>query len=133
LSRKDDSFAEKVIHHTITPPPTSTIQKTMGPRSLNAILKLAALSVLLLSALASGEDLDDSGEDLDDSGEEFELDDPGEDWHDESATSGERRSRLGDLSNPDSQEIHLIEDERIEEYHARNYTWPVPEYTPNTR
>jgi len=38
----------------------------------------------------------------------------------------------GDLSNPDQQNIQLVESERIEEYHNRNYTWPLNNYNPNT-
>ncbi|GAX10029.1 hypothetical protein FisN_25Lh122 [Fistulifera solaris] len=41
-------------------------------------------------------------------------------------------SRRGDLSNPDKQNIRLIESERIVEYNKRNYTWPIQNYSPNT-
>jgi hypothetical protein len=41
-------------------------------------------------------------------------------------------SRKGNLANPDSQGIQLIESERVVEYHKRNYTWPITNYVPNT-
>ena len=41
-------------------------------------------------------------------------------------------SSKGDLSNPDKQRIQLVESERIEEYHKRNYTWPLTNYNPDT-
>lgn len=47
---------------------------------------------------------------------------------------GEPVQKLGDLSNPDDQEIKLIESERVKEYYKRNYTWPLPleDYKPST-
>jgi hypothetical protein len=43
-------------------------------------------------------------------------------------------SQRGNLANPDEQKIQLTENERVEEYHLRNYTWPIPDdgYSPNT-
>jgi hypothetical protein len=43
-------------------------------------------------------------------------------------------SQRGNLANPDEQKIQLTESDREEEYHFRNYTWPIPDegYTPNT-
>jgi hypothetical protein len=41
-------------------------------------------------------------------------------------------NQLGDLSNPDDQQIRLVESDRIVEYHKRNYTYPLDNYNPNT-
>jgi hypothetical protein len=41
-------------------------------------------------------------------------------------------NQLGDLSNPDDQQIRLVESNRIVEYHKRNYTYPFDNYNPNT-
>jgi hypothetical protein len=43
-------------------------------------------------------------------------------------------SQRGNLANPDEQKIQLVESEREEEYHFRNYSWPIPDegYSPNT-
>ena len=38
----------------------------------------------------------------------------------------------GDLKDPDNLKIHLTEEFRMAEYHKRNYTWPLPEFRPNT-
>lgn len=48
------------------------------------------------------------------------------------APSARAASSAGDLSNPDSQGIQLIEPERQLEYAKRNYTWPLNNYSPNT-
>jgi hypothetical protein len=41
-------------------------------------------------------------------------------------------NQLGDLANPDDQQIRLVEDDRVAEYYKRNYTYPLENYTPNT-
>jgi hypothetical protein len=41
-------------------------------------------------------------------------------------------SQRGDLSNPDNQNIRLVESDRLAEYVKRNYTWPLQDYEPNT-
>jgi hypothetical protein len=41
-------------------------------------------------------------------------------------------SQRGNLANPDEQNIQLMESDRIEAYHERNYTWPIDSYVPNT-
>jgi hypothetical protein len=41
-------------------------------------------------------------------------------------------NKHGDLTNPDSQNIQLVEPERIVEYQKRNYSWPLNNYSPNT-
>jgi len=39
-------------------------------------------------------------------------------------------SQKGDLTNPDRQRIQLLEEDRIEEYKKRNYTWPISDFVP---
>jgi hypothetical protein len=39
---------------------------------------------------------------------------------------------VGDLSNPDDQNIWLTEPDRVEEYKKPNYTWPLNNYNPDT-
>jgi hypothetical protein len=42
------------------------------------------------------------------------------------------QQQVGDLTNPDAQNIQLTEPDRVAEYHKRNYTWPLSNYSPNT-
>jgi hypothetical protein len=48
------------------------------------------------------------------------------------AVTANTHRKHGDLSNPDAQQIHLVESERIVEYHHRNYTYPLNNFMPNT-
>jgi len=41
-------------------------------------------------------------------------------------------TNLGNLLDPDNQKIQLVEEDRVQEYKNRNYTWPLNNYMPNT-
>jgi hypothetical protein len=41
-------------------------------------------------------------------------------------------SHLGDLTNPDNQNIQLDERHRMAEYKKRNHTWPIQRFEPDT-
>lgn len=51
----------------------------------------------------------------------------------ETASTNIKGSQIDDVhKNPDKARIKLVESERIEEYHKRNYSWPLQKYVPDT-